>query len=156
MSSDSTRVNRCYFCGAELNDNVERCPECGRRQYRICYCGTKLKRDVERCPVCGTDWTRVSVRRRKSSRRRRRSVIFYVAVGSISALALAGIVVGVARELQGGGGAALVNAARACVGFLKVHVLQIVGIVIIAGAGGGAGALIYYYLGRNSRASKAR
>ncbi len=155
MSSDSTRVNRCYFCGAELNDNVERCPECGRRQYRICYCGTKLKRDVTQCPVCGTDWTRISVRRRKSSRRRRRSITYYVAVGSISALVLAGILSAVVRELQEGGGAVLLNAANMCTEFIRAHVLHIVGIVVIAGLGGAVGALIYY-LGRSSRASKAK
>lgn len=76
-------------------------------------------------------------------------------MGSISALVLAGVVSVVVRELQEGGAAVLLHAASVCAELIRAHALHILGFVVIAGLGGGAGALIYY-LGRGSRASRAK
>jgi hypothetical protein len=55
----------CYWCRVPL-DSDGTCPECGRRQVRVCFCGEEMSPGVEACPACGADWRGVvKVRRRK-------------------------------------------------------------------------------------------
>jgi hypothetical protein len=82
----------CYWCQVPLDPGGD-CPECGRRQVRICFCGQELSPDQEVCPNCNTEWRGVVKVRR---RRRKRQVgglemAGYVALGIFAALALAAL-----------------------------------------------------------------
>lgn len=82
----------CYWCRVPL-DADGRCPECGRRQTRVCFCGEELYPDEDVCPACGSDWRGVvKVRRRK--RRRSATVVDmlrYAGAGILVAVLLAAL-----------------------------------------------------------------
>jgi hypothetical protein len=82
----------CYWCRVPL-DSDGTCPECGRRQVRVCFCGEEMAPGVDVCPACGADWRGVvKVRRRK--RRRSADVLSmarYAAAGVLVALLLAAL-----------------------------------------------------------------
>jgi hypothetical protein len=58
---------QCHWCGVPLAEDV-RCPQCGRRQVKVCSCGVELPPDATACPACGKEWDGVV----KILRRRRR------------------------------------------------------------------------------------
>jgi RNA polymerase subunit RPABC4/transcription elongation factor Spt4 len=136
-------VKACYVCGTALQEGQERCPTCGRRQYRICYCGARLPRAIERCPECGTEWRRIT--RRRSRRRRSRSERYYIAVGALSAVAFLGLVGALGRSLRQGGAEALANATTAVVRFVVEQGWLVLSVLLAAAIGGLAGALTYRY-----------
>lgn len=82
----------CYWCRVPLEADGT-CPECGRRQVRVCYCGEELPPGVEVCPACGADWRGiVKVRRRK--RRKTADLVDmlrYAAVGVFVAMLAAAL-----------------------------------------------------------------
>ena len=67
---DEIDGSQCYSCRTPLLANGK-CPDCGRRQTRICFCGEELYPGEEPCPKCGAEWTATLKIRR---RRRRRGV----------------------------------------------------------------------------------
>ncbi|MCD6350968.1 MAG: zinc ribbon domain-containing protein [Armatimonadetes bacterium] len=83
----------CYRCGAELPEGAQRCPQCGRRQTRLCYCGHSIPVTAPKCPYCGADWsTALRVRRKsRSSSWNWRLLVAYSAGGALLTIALAAI-----------------------------------------------------------------
>lgn len=90
----------CYWCHAVLREDGT-CPECGRRQTRICFCGQELYPGEDPCPYCGADGTGVlKVRRR---RRRKRVVgaeaIRYAAAGVFGAVLIGAVLTALVDRL---------------------------------------------------------
>lgn len=84
----------CFWCEAPVESDG-RCPECGRRQTRICFCGHELRPGEDPCPSCGAGWTGlVKVVRRKKRRHavNPAELIGYTALGVFVALLLAALV----------------------------------------------------------------
>ncbi len=84
----------CYRCGAEMAGDAERCPECGRRQYRICYCGNRIPVTAAECSHCGADWsgsTRVTRKKTRSSSVKPRMLLKNAGIGAGIALLVLGI-----------------------------------------------------------------
>ena len=67
----------------------------------------------------------------------------YVAVGALSAIALAGLMAWVVRGLREGGAESIRNAAAAGVAFVGGHALPILGLVLTAAIGAVGGAVAY-------------
>lgn len=90
-TQDGNALTHCYHCGIELSVDTERCPDCGRRQHRICYCGKRVPVTVENCPYCGADWSGSRRVRRKSRQARRvksAAVLRSALIGAAIALGL--------------------------------------------------------------------
>lgn len=60
-------ADSCYRCNTVLG-GAEVCPQCGRKQYRVCYCGNNIPITTAVCPHCGADWSHSHRVRRKSRR----------------------------------------------------------------------------------------
>jgi hypothetical protein len=83
----------CYNCESPLAETDERCPQCGRGQFRVCFCGQRIRKAEAHCPHCSADWThkqrdreRRKHRRRSSHRRRKfvwQKLYTYVLVGLV-------------------------------------------------------------------------
>ncbi len=65
VDSEELGADRCYKCDAAL-EGAEMCPQCGRKQYRVCYCGEKIPVAARVCPYCGADWSHSHRVRHKS------------------------------------------------------------------------------------------
>jgi hypothetical protein len=83
----------CYNCESPLAETDERCPQCGRGQFRVCFCGQRIRKAEAHCPHCSADWThkqrdkeRRKHRRRSSHRRRKfvwQKLYTYILVGLV-------------------------------------------------------------------------
>jgi len=83
----------CYRCGAELAEGADRCPQCGRRQTRLCYCGHAIAVTAPECPHCHADWS-AALRVRHKSRGHNwnpRALAVYTAAGALATIALAAL-----------------------------------------------------------------
>ena len=84
----------CYHCQAPVDEADEVCPECGRRQYRVCYCAERIRADLPTCPHCEADWSesgRVRKTRRKSRHGSLRGFLRSAALGGVAALLVLGL-----------------------------------------------------------------
>lgn len=84
----------CAWCESPVASDGH-CPECGRRQTRICSCGRELHAGEDPCPGCGAEWTGlVKVVRRKKRRHAVNPVelLGYTALGVFVALLAAALV----------------------------------------------------------------
>ena len=104
MHTDTESQQQCYYCGAELEPGMRRCPVCGRKQTRTCYCGAEIPVTAETCPECGADWSASRRVRRKSKSKRidwKQLAKFSVTGALVTALVAAGfsaIITAVARR----------------------------------------------------------
>jgi ribosomal protein L40E len=90
LAAEEAETVSCYRCGADVSPDARVCPECGRRQFRLCFCGDEIRRSVARCPRCGTDWSKIQRRRHRRSREsfRWRQLARYGSFGAGLALAV--------------------------------------------------------------------
>lgn len=52
-SGKETKI-KCSKCGAEIDENIKFCPECGNKIGNFCEkCGAKVKKNQKYCPECG-------------------------------------------------------------------------------------------------------
>ena len=97
MSSDtgsSPTTKECYRCGHVIPADAQRCPSCGRRQYRICYCGNRINVTLSSCPHCNADWSSSRRTRRtkhRSSKVQPGAVAKSAGIGALAALGMMGI-----------------------------------------------------------------
>ncbi len=90
--NNNSRSDRCYHCGAVL-DGAEVCPQCGRKQYRVCFCGERIPVNARVCPHCGADWSH-SRRVRRKSRQQKLSyqqLARFAGLGALVAVVAAGL-----------------------------------------------------------------
>ena len=156
----------CYRCGAVLEDDSRNCPQCGRRQTRLCYCGQEIGVTASSCPHCGADWsTAFRVRRKtKTFEFSWKLTAAHAAVGALAAIivaALANSLVGAlaVRSLpQGAAGLpagflARLGLALATIGHaftsLAYHIEHLGGgplaALLLVVAGAAVGAVVYLY-----------
>ena len=102
-------VAECHRCGAAIPAGQGRCPECGRRLYRVCYCGWRIPVTTPRCPQCDADWSGSSrVRKRTHSHKVQPARLgAYAVAGALAALVIAtmsGVIMNAlaSRALSGG------------------------------------------------------
>lgn len=92
-SPEEVGRDTCYRCGAQLAEGAERCPQCGRRQTRLCYCGHAIPVTASECPHCHADWS-AALRVRRKSRGHNwnpRTLAVYAAAGALVTIALAAL-----------------------------------------------------------------
>ena len=84
----------CYRCGATLVEGDRNCPQCGRRQTRLCYCGQEIPVTASSCPECGADWSTAFRVRRKSKTRdfSWKQTAAYAAIGALAMMTLAALI----------------------------------------------------------------
>jgi hypothetical protein len=84
----------CYHCETALPPEAELCPECGRKQYRVCYCAARIRPDLATCPHCQADWSESSrVRRTRRKGRHQgtlRGIIRSAVIGGLLSLLVIG------------------------------------------------------------------
>jgi ribosomal protein L40E len=166
VQEDRVATATCYRCGAALPEGAGRCPQCGRRQTRLCYCGNIIPVTASECPLCHTDWS-VAVRVRRRSRSEKcdlRMLAAYAIAGALATVALAAVVNSVIgalalRSLPAGhmglpsSFGARVSLALTTVGRSISYVLSKLSsvgggpwvAVIVAGSGALAGAAFYLH-----------
>ncbi len=92
--SEVGEAGYCYRCGATLVEGDRNCPQCGRRQTRLCYCGKEIPVTAAACPECGADWSTAFRVRRKSKTRdfSWKVTAAYAALGALAMMVLAAFV----------------------------------------------------------------
>ncbi len=92
--SEVSDAGYCYRCGAALLAGDRNCPQCGRRQTRLCYCGQEISVTASACPHCGADWsTAFRVRRKTKTREFNwKFTAAYAAIGALAAMTLAALI----------------------------------------------------------------
>ena len=90
----------CNWCAVPL-DREGRCPQCGRRQVKVCLCGEELSFDQDLCPGCGADWNGVVkvIRRRRRNALSNMGVLQAAGVGVLVALVVTAITIAVVNKL---------------------------------------------------------
>lgn len=164
--AEAQEAGHCYRCGAVLTEDSRNCPQCGRRQARLCYCGQEIPVTSPSCPFCGADWS-TAFRVRRKTRNREFSwklTAAYAAAGALAAIILAAFAnsfVGALaiRSLPPGTtglpasfldrlGLAVTTVGRA-LGGLAYHVSHLGGgptaALILVMAGAVVGAVVYLY-----------
>ena len=103
LQTEEAQTVSCYRCGADLGRDARACPECGRRQFRLCFCGAEIRRSVVVCPACGTDWSKIQRRRHRRSRKpfQWRQLARYGGVGAGLALVVSLLAMWVYQGLEG-------------------------------------------------------
>jgi len=89
--SPSRGLSTCYRCGATLSEETQHCPQCGRRQTRLCHCGNAIPVTASECPYCHADWSAgLKVRRKSlSCQMSWKLLLVHAVAGSLVTVALA-------------------------------------------------------------------